>query len=245
MTKQMPRELVTKTFANIAHIFFDYGGVLDSHGIHTRRLFWKAAVDAGLFEGKEAQRVEFQEAYTWADQELMRTGSALGMGLKDFNYHNISLILKALDLEAISEKKLENAATLVTESQEKCLKISREILQGIDLPKSLVSNFTGNLQDILREQGLRSLFTNVSESFHVGAAKPSLDIFLHALSSVDASPEECVFIGDNIENDMKPAKSLGMKTILYVTDYSGSKTPEVDLEINELGLLRDFFNGRS
>lgn len=202
-------------FSDIQFLFFDYGGVLDSHGIHTRVLFWDAVSKAQILPAKEEIRREFQEAYTWVDQDLMRSGSALGMGLKDFNYHNLALILKAMELAAHDENKLEIAATMVTELQKKCLTKSAEVLAHLKLPKGIISNFTGNLTDILKEQNLARHFEHVTESYYVGAAKPDPSIFLTALSRVKFAPEECLFIGDNVKNDIEPARELGIKTVLF------------------------------
>ena len=85
-----------------------------------------------------------------------------------------------------------------------------EGLKGYEL--GVISNFTGNLEVILREFALRDLFATVTESFYVGCSKPDPRIFRAALGSRD--PRKCLYIGDNPRNDIEPARALGMTTVL-------------------------------
>ena len=44
-------------------------------------------------------------------------------------------------------------------------------------------------------------------------SKPDLTIFEYALEKAGISPQEAIYVGDRIDNDMIPAKKLGMTTI--------------------------------
>lgn len=65
----------------------------------------------------------------------------------------------------------------------------------------------------IRESKIEKYFYNVTISEEVACAKPESGIFLECLKKIDRRPEECVFIGDNPETDIKPAVELGLKTI--------------------------------
>ena len=41
----------------------------------------------------------------------------------------------------------------------------------------------------------------------------SEEIFNIALSKINSKPQECIMIGDRLDNDIIPASNLGMKTI--------------------------------
>jgi len=56
-------------------------------------------------------------------------------------------------------------------------------------------------------------FNTVILSCRVGMRKPELKIYKLALKKLKVKPEECIFIDDQNEN-LKPAKKLGMKVIL-------------------------------
>jgi len=187
----------------ISTLYFDFGGCIDAPGIHTRSLFW----DAFLAEGHQGERSAFQEAYTRADQRMMKSGEAKAMALAAFNRHNASLIAADLGVSARS------AGDRVTELMRGHIALSRAALtslQGYEL--GIISNFTGNLEVILREFALRELFATVTESFYEGCAKPDPRIFLSALGGRD--PRHCLYIGDNPRNDIEPARALGMTTVL-------------------------------
>ncbi len=215
---------------NCRYIFLDFGGCLDSPGIHTRTLFLREFMAHGLIVPEE--RAAFQDAYSAADKKFMADGSARELGLADFNRVNATVMADLLkkDGNAIA------AADAVTEFQAKCLKHSYRVLAELQelVPLGIISNFTGNLEVILREFELRDFFHSVTESFYVGASKPDEKIFLAALAKQQSAPEDCLYVGDNPVNDIAPAKKLGMKTVLvhlpgekrecgadyYVTDLS-------------------------
>lgn len=195
----------------VKHIFLDFGGCIDAPGIHTRTLFWDAFLAEGLLPATE--RPKFQEAYTQADQQMMATGEAKALGLNAFNRHNAWLIASALGLP---RPEAEAAGDRVTALMDAYLKESREALRGLALryPLSLISNFTGNLEPILREYSLRELFQSVTESFYAGCSKPDPRIFRAALAQQREPAEKCLYVGDNPVNDIAPARALGMKAVL-------------------------------
>ena len=50
-------------------------------------------------------------------------------------------------------------------------------------------------------------------SFHMGMAKPDMEIYRHALGKLGVLPSTAVMVGDTYKNDIAPAQLLGMKTI--------------------------------
>lgn len=197
---------------NLHHLYFDFGGCIDSPGIHTRTLFFREFVGQGILPPE--QREAFQEAYTLADRKLMQEGLAKDLGLGDFNRLNARLIEEFLKTGA--HERVIEAADEVTALQANCLKHNHGVLQSLaqEYPLGIISNFTGNLEIILRDFDLRGFFQHVTESFYAGASKPEEKIFLQALGKQGSAPEHCLFVGDNPVNDIAPAKRLGMKTAL-------------------------------
>lgn len=194
----------------LKYLFFDFGGCIDAPGIHTRVLFWDSYRKLGLLP--EGRREEFQEAYTRADQRMMATGEAKAMGLKEFNRHNSKLIAAEFGLAAAADR----AGDLVTDRMAGYIQESRKALEelGRKYPLGVISNFTGNLEVIMKEFSLSELFGSVTESFYVGYSKPDERIFRAALGKQEFQPEECLYVGDNPKNDIIPARALGMRTAL-------------------------------
>ncbi len=57
--------------------------------------------------------------------------------------------------------------------------------------------------------------------------KPDLEIFRLALQRAGCLPEEAAMVGDRIDNDIRPAKALGMSTIRIVQGASRLQVPRV------------------
>jgi len=65
----------------------------------------------------------------------------------------------------------------------------------------------------------------VIASAEEGVAKPDKEIFLRALSRAECPPENAFMIGDRLDNDIEPAKKLGMKTIWVKQGFSIYQQP--------------------
>lgn len=195
-------------------IFLDFGGCIDAPGIHTRTLFWEAFLTSGMVLSDD--RDKFQDAYTQADHQMMRTGIAVNLGLRDFNRLNGTLIAQNFGLKA---PHIHEACDVITQKMTTYIEESREALREVkkSFPLAIISNFTGNLEKILDEFDMKEMFFSITESYYAGASKPDQKIFQKALSTQKFSASECVYIGDNPVNDISPAKKMGMKAILIHT----------------------------
>ena len=65
----------------------------------------------------------------------------------------------------------------------------------------------------LEKWGLLKYIDVVAASAELGVAKPDRAIFDKALEMAECAAQEAVMIGDRLDNDISPAKKLGMKTI--------------------------------
>ena len=91
---------------------------------------------------------------------------------------------------------------------DKCLEaLSKNYKIGVIANQSL-----GTAQR-LESFGILKFIALVIASAEEGVAKPDIRIFETALRRADCKPEQAVMIGDRIDNDIVPAKKLGMKTI--------------------------------
>jgi len=60
-------------------------------------------------------------------------------------------------------------------------------------------------------------------------AKPSVRLYTHLLERLHGvSPEDCLYIGNDMRNDMAPASSLGMRTALFAGDGRSLRWREGD-----------------
>ena len=77
----------------------------------------------------------------------------------------------------------------------------------------VIANQVTGLRERLAAWGLLPYFEVVISSADVGVAKPSHDIFRLALERAGCPAAECVMVGDRLDNDIRPAKALGMRTV--------------------------------
>lgn len=87
----------------------------------------------------------------------------------------------------------------------------------------VVSNWDESFEPSLKRLGVWDLFELRIASTAVGVAKPDEAIFHLALNEAQTRAETCWFIGDQLEVDILPAASLGMR-VAWV-DYYGKANP--------------------
>jgi len=71
-------------------------------------------------------------------------------------------------------------------------------------------------------------------SYREGVAKPSTAIYTPALTGLDAHhdirPEQVLYIGNDLRNDIRPARTLGLQTALFAGDRRSLRRREDDPE---------------
>lgn len=86
-------------------------------------------------------------------------------------------------------------------------KLSQKFKLGI------IANQVAGTQKRIDNWGIGKYFDVVVASAEAGCEKPDLKIFNMALEQAKCNPSEAVMIGDRLDNDIIPAKKLGMKTV--------------------------------
>lgn len=82
----------------------------------------------------------------------------------------------------------------------------------------------------LQAWGLSQFFSVCIASAEEGIAKPDLEIFRRALERADCFPGRAVMIGDCIDNDIVPAKQLGMMTVRVLQGWMNIQVPRSEEE---------------
>lgn len=70
----------------------------------------------------------------------------------------------------------------------------------------------------------------VISSADEGIAKPNLQMFYFALERAECTAENAVMIGDRIDNDIVPAKAVGMCTVWIKQGFGGMAVPRGEAE---------------
>ena len=83
-------------------------------------------------------------------------------------------------------------------------------------------------------------------TFKEGISKPDIAIFHRALAAAKCLPDNAVMIGDRLDNDIAPAKKVGMKTVWIKQGLGGlasavHKMEQADYVIENLSELLELF----
>lgn len=194
----------------IKGILIDFGGTIDSDGIH-----WFDAFKEAYDMVADVTLDLLWEAYVHTERTLGRNPI-----IKPTDTFCKTLQTKiALQTEYLQSKGITITAqdTILDTCYNKVVKhistVSKPALERIKLPMVLVTNFYGNMHTVLAEFGLDHLFKDVIESAVVGVRKPDPEIFRLGVAALGLDPSEIVMIGDSLEKDILPAQSIGCHTI--------------------------------
>lgn len=156
-----------------------------------------------------------------AGKELLETGkddaekqAKLGNFGKDSEASSESLFLSLSDSEihqiAADMARYINAKTLAL------LNENRQVLEHLKqagYPMVLVSNFYGNINQVLKDAGIDGNFKDVIESAVVGVRKPNPAIFALGVCALDLPASQVLVVGDTYDKDIIPAHKLGCHTL--------------------------------
>ena len=193
----------------IKGILIDFGGTIDSDGIH-----WFNAFSDAYAMVADVPKDLLWDAYVNTERTLGRNPI-----IKPTDTFCKTLQTKiALQTEYLQSKGITITAqdTILDTCYNKVVKhistVSKPVLERIQLPKVLVTNFYGNMHTVLEEFGLDHLFKEVVESSVVGVRKPDPEIFRLGVKALGLEPSETIMIGDSEEKDILPAASIGCHT---------------------------------
>ena len=153
-----------------------------------------------------------------AGKELLETGkddaekqAKLG---NDSDASSESLLLSLSDSEihqiAVDMAHYINAKTLDLLQENKQV---LEHLKQAGYPMVLVSNFYGNINQVLKDAEIDGYFKEVIESAVVGVRKPNPAIFALGVCVLDLPASQVLVVGDTYGKDIIPAHKLGCHTL--------------------------------
>ena len=65
----------------------------------------------------------------------------------------------------------------------------------------------------LERTNIASLFSPIVVSGDIGKPKPQAEIFLHACRLANVQPQECTYVGDNLDFDARGSRAAGMRGV--------------------------------
>ena len=105
------------------------------------------------------------------------------------------------------------------------LKGLKERGAGVYLVSNAQACFT---KDEIDELCITELFDDILISSDAGVKKPSSEIFSVAFNKFSLSASECVYVGNDLHDDVLGASGAGLKTVYIETEQSG-KYENIDI----------------
>lgn len=202
----------------IRAVLFDVGGPLDPE-VESERLKDECIRAALAEQGIEVAAAAYQAANDWAVASYAPD-----------TYKAITWRLSGEDPET-AIKAYAGFRRLATERNANRFELRPGIgavlyqLRQRDLLLGLAANQPASTLTQLEALGLDSLFAHREVAGLHGFYKPDLRLFLRACDDLRVEPSECIMVGDRIDNDIAPARALGMKAVLFRTGRHVSQQP--------------------
>ena len=202
--------------SSIKGVIFDYGGTIDTNGIHWGEVIAAQYIEAGIEIGRELYR----NAYVHGERTLAKHPIIA----PEDTFHTllrkkIAIQFEYLRTETGSQLFTAELAQTVAdgcyEKVKKTIATSRAMVEELSkrYPMVLVTNFYGNMPVVLKEFGLDTFFKTIIESSVVGIRKPDPALFALGVEALQLPAEEIVVIGDSYRKDIYPSSTLGCKTV--------------------------------
>ncbi len=105
----------------------------------------------------------------------------------------------------------------------------------------IIANQSAGSAQRLADWGIGRYFDLVLASAEAGVEKPNPAIFEMALRRAGCLPENAVMVGDRLDNDILPAKQLGMKTVWVKQGFAAYQSAS-DIPDNTVNSLMEITN---
>jgi HAD superfamily hydrolase (TIGR01549 family) len=209
-------------------LFFDLGNTLISEETATERRIQQLVSSLERF-GRRRSIEEVRGAFREASEEFVPrliTG-AIERLIDDLE------CCKLIEAEARYDKELESP---YGGAEQTLRTLSSRYRIGV------IANQTAGTEERLTKWGLMPFISICLSSTEVGLEKPDPAIFQLALSQSRCEAPQAVMIGDRLDNDIRPARLLGWKTIRIAQGFARFQSPrdgldEADITLANVKLL--------
>ena len=188
--------------------------------------------------------VDETEAYDHRVREMI---AGTSITFKEFDDVRIALAKQGLDGNSAAIKHFGLTKTTWHSEDEVPYSDAQSTLAALvdkGYKLGIIANQKLGTEERLESWGLRQYFEVIAASAEIGYAKPDKEIFEKALELAKCTAAESVMVGDRLDNDIIPAKAIGMKTVWVkngLAQYQGAELGEgvADYQIGSLSdLLR-------
>ena len=189
---------------SIEAVIFDYGGVLARTEDQEPRAAWERRL--GMAPGTLTTTVHDGELWVAAQK---------GSILSDAHWQSVGA---ALGLSASQLQRLRRAFYGGDVLNQQLLS-TIDALRRQGLKTGLLSNFSGDLREMLMAQDLLRRFDRIAISAEIGVMKPEAEAYETVLAMLAVPASACAFI-DDLPANVAAARALGMHGIVFEDNAS-------------------------
>jgi|CXWL01.1.fsa_nt_gi HAD superfamily hydrolase (TIGR01549 family) len=209
----------------IRAILFDVGGPLNTEVEHER------LIDADIAAALSAAGVAVTpEQYTAAVEFAVHSYAPDAHPAIIWHLTVGQCDIAARAFRAFRERVDRRAVTPPFELREGMAELLAD-LHKRGLLLGLAANQPHQTLAVLDDCGLGQFFHHREVSGTHGYRKPDLRLFLRCCEDLGVTPDECLTVGDRIDNDIAPAKLLGIRAILFRTGRHIDQQPRAHHEV--------------
>lgn len=157
--------------------------------------------------------VDERKAY---DERTRAMIAESGISFEQFTAKRIFFSQKGLDGESEAVRFFNLTKTPWPSEYERLFPDAEKTLsylKGKGYKLGIIANQLSGAKVRLKDFGILEYFETFAISSELGIQKPDERIFLWALKAFGCTAQDAVMIGDRIDNDIIPAKRIGMKTV--------------------------------
>ena len=211
------------TFTDIRWLFFDIGSTLINEEKASRdrvEQMARAFAERGAEVPPEAIARALEEASAeFAPSRVRRAAEKLAKSAED-----AAFVVKRVKYRHELEEPYPEAGEALSA-------LARRFMIGV------IANQSPGAKARLKGWGLARHISLCLSSAEAGLEKPDFAIFDLALEFACCRPRQAVMIGDRLDNDIRPAKSLGWRTVRVLQGLGRFQSPrdaaeEPDLTVN-------------
>ena len=211
---------------NLAAATFDVGGIIYSDDVFKAAIYSAIENFAGPIDSARFEKV-------YEDHLKSHSGSLRSKLCLEFFG---SLDLKGEIMEFATARWNFQPSDMYDDAKK-----TIEDLRASGLKIGLVANQPKSAVDSLKRDGIFELVDFLGISAVVGIEKPDPRIFELALAQLGTKADETIHIGNRLDTDVLPAKSLGFKTVWILRGEANPTPSQEDLAVPDI-VAKDLVN---
>ena len=201
---------------SIKGVIFDYGGTIDTNGIHWAEVIWQQYLAAGM----KIEYSTYRNAYvhgerTLAKQRIIEPTDTFRTLLHKKIEIQFSYLAEECNIGGLTPELKERVAEGCYAKVKETLSTTCAIIEKLSqkYPMVLVTNFYGNMPVVLEEFNLAGYFKSIVESSVVGIRKPDPALYALGVKELGLPAENIMVVGDSYRKDIYPAREVGCQAV--------------------------------